>query len=36
MTADFPTTEKVLLEQNYRSTQSILAVSLAIVSQGML
>lgn len=30
----FPTTEQVFLEDNYRSTSSILAVSLAIVAQG--
>lgn len=30
----FPTTQQVLLEDNYRSTSSILALSLAIVAQG--
>ncbi|KAI0359957.1 UvrD/REP type DNA helicase [Trametes cingulata] len=33
MQRDFPTTQQIYLEQNYRSTGSILAVSLAIVSQ---
>ena len=33
---DFPTTQRLLLEENYRSTGSILAASLAIVAQGML
>lgn len=32
---DFPGTEQILLEQNYRSTGSILAASVAIVSQGI-
>lgn len=32
--ADFPSTESILLEENYRSTASILKASLAIVSQG--
>ena len=31
---DFPTTEQIFLEQNYRSTGSILSASLAIVAQG--
>lgn len=31
---DFPTTEQILLEQNYRSTASILKASLAIVAEG--
>ena len=30
----FPSTQQVLLEDNYRSTSSILALSLAIVAQG--
>jgi hypothetical protein len=34
MRRDFPATEEILLEQNYRSTGSILAASLAIVEQG--
>ncbi|KAI0326647.1 UvrD-helicase-domain-containing protein [Cubamyces sp. BRFM 1775] len=33
MQRDFPTTQQLYLEQNYRSTGSILAISLAIVSQ---
>ncbi|KAJ7593227.1 P-loop containing nucleoside triphosphate hydrolase protein [Mycena floridula] len=33
MKKDFPATEQILLEQNYRSTASILAASLAIISQ---
>lgn len=33
--ADFPGTEQIFLEQNYRSTSSILKCSLAIVSQGL-
>jgi superfamily I DNA/RNA helicase len=33
---DLPNTEQIMLEQNYRSTGSILSVSLAIVSQGRL
>jgi DNA helicase-2/ATP-dependent DNA helicase PcrA len=32
---EFPGTTQILLEENYRSTASILACSLAIVSQGM-
>ena len=32
---DYPLTEQILLEQNYRSTRSILNASLAIVAQGM-
>lgn len=32
---DFPLTEQILLEQNYRSTRSILSASLAIVAQGV-
>ena len=31
---DFPDTQQILLEQNYRSTGAILATSIAIVSQG--
>jgi DNA helicase II / ATP-dependent DNA helicase PcrA len=31
---DFPKTEQILLEDNYRSTGSILDLSLAIVGQG--
>ncbi|CCM04225.1 uncharacterized protein FIBRA_06392 [Fibroporia radiculosa] len=31
---DFPRTQQIFLEQNYRSTGSILALSLAIISQG--
>lgn len=34
MRADFPRTHQILLEQNYRSTGGILALSLAIVAQG--
>ncbi|KZP25249.1 UvrD-helicase-domain-containing protein [Athelia psychrophila] len=34
MRKDFPMTEQILLEQNYRSTGSILSASLAIVAQG--
>ncbi|KAI0661646.1 UvrD-helicase-domain-containing protein [Cubamyces menziesii] len=33
MQRDFPTTQQLYLEQNYRSTGSILAISVAIVSQ---
>ncbi|OJT03389.1 ATP-dependent DNA helicase PcrA [Trametes pubescens] len=33
MERDFPTTQQIHLEQNYRSTSSILALSMAIVSQ---
>ena len=33
--SDFPLTEQIFLEQNYRSTRSILNASLAIVAQGM-
>ncbi|KAH9902943.1 UvrD-helicase-domain-containing protein [Cubamyces lactineus] len=33
MQKDFPTTQQLYLEQNYRSTGSILAISVAIVSQ---
>ncbi|OSX59010.1 hypothetical protein POSPLADRAFT_1151629 [Postia placenta MAD-698-R-SB12] len=33
MQKDFPTTQQIFLEQNYRSTASILAASMAIVSQ---
>ena len=35
MLRDFPRTEQILLEQNYRSTASILGASMAIVAQGM-
>lgn len=31
---DFPETEQIFLEENYRSTGAILAISHAIVSQG--
>lgn len=33
--ADFATTQQIFLEENYRSTGSILAVSMAVVAQGM-
>ncbi|KAF9814441.1 hypothetical protein IEO21_05105 [Rhodonia placenta] len=33
MQKDYPTTQQIFLEQNYRSTASILAASMAIVSQ---
>ena len=32
--ADFPRTQQIYLEQNYRSTSSILAISHAIIAQG--
>lgn len=35
MLRDFPRTQQILLEQNYRSTASILGASMAIVAQGM-
>lgn len=35
MLLDFPNTTQIFLEENYRSTASILNASLAIVSQGM-
>lgn len=35
MVRDFPRTQQILLEQNYRSTASILSSSMAIIAQGM-
>ena len=34
MFPDFPGTQEILLEENYRSTGAILRLSLAIISEG--